>query len=234
MTLTFLLLAFNAGIISFLAPCVLPLLPGFLAYLAGTTTNGSDTNKSSVMLHAFLYALGFTSVFAILGVALTTVLEAVAYDVQIWLARIGGLVVIFFGLYLTGILHLPWLERTYRLTHIATHSRYLTSFLFGAAFAAGWTPCAGLALGAILGLATTQPGSAFGLLLAYALGFTLPFLLLSLGLSQAQKILARYAPYVRWLNLLFGIILVIFGFLLFTQMINRFADFRFVVELLGS
>ena len=110
--------------------------------------------------------LGFSLVFAALGVLLNTVLEAVAYDVQIWLSRIGGTLVIIFGLYLAGLVKISFLERPHTFAvHTGNRSRYTTSFLFGLAFAAGWTPCVGAALGAILGLAASAPGSAFLLLL---------------------------------------------------------------------
>src|SRR3989344_6839853 len=151
--------AFIAGLVSFLSPCVLPIIPGFLAYLAGSGTQG-QINRKEVFLNSFFFVLGFSVVFAALGVLLNTLLERFAYDVQEWLARIGGLIIIFFGLYLTKLIKIPWLDRDHKMAvKIKLKSRYLTSFLFGFAFAAGWTPCVGAALGAILALAATNPGT---------------------------------------------------------------------------
>ena len=104
-------IAFVAGIVSFLAPCVLPIIPGFLSYLAGTSLQEAASRRKEVFLNALFFVLGFSLVFAALGVLLNTVLEAVAYDVQVWLSRVGGALVILFGLYLTGLLKISFLER---------------------------------------------------------------------------------------------------------------------------
>src|SRR3989338_4274157 len=168
--------AFFAGLVSFLAPCVLPIIPGFLAYLAGSSLADARTHRRDIFLNSLFFVIGFSLVFAVLGVLLNTLLESFAYDVQIWLSRVGGAIIIFFGLYLTGLLKIPFLEKTHTFkVQKRFKSKYATSFLFGLAFAAGWTPCVGAALGAILGLAASQPGAAFGLLMAYALGLGLPF-----------------------------------------------------------
>lgn len=226
-------LAFTAGLVSFLAPCVLPLIPGYLAYLSGTTLDQSDQRRWEIFLNAVFFVLGFSLVFATLGVLLNTVLEAVAYDVQVWLGRIGGILVIFFGLYLTGLIKLPFLQSEYkiRITHQFS-SRYLTSLIFGAAFAAGWTPCVGAVLGGILGLATTQPGSAFSLLLAYSLGFGIPFLIIGLFAGQASRFISKIGPGLRYVNIVFGIILIILGILIFTQNLAKIANFEFLYMLL--
>jgi len=158
MTETTIAVAFIAGIVSFLSPCVLPIIPGFLAYLSGSSV-GHTPSRREIFTNSVFFVLGFSVIFAALGVLLNTLLEAFAYDVQTWLSRIGGVVIIFFGLYLMRIIHIPFLEREHKLTvRRKFSSKYLTSFLFGSAFAAGWTPCVGAALGAILGLAATQPG----------------------------------------------------------------------------
>lgn len=162
MTESLLVGAFLGGLVSFLAPCVLPIIPGFLAYLAGSSTADIGSKRKEIFINSVFFVLGFGVVFASLGVLLNTILESVAYDVQIWLSRIGGVMIIFFGLYLVGLIRIPFLEKDYKLeVKIKFKSRYATSFLFGLAFAAGWTPCVGPALGVILGLAATQPGSAF-------------------------------------------------------------------------
>src|SRR3989338_8061889 len=165
MTESLIIGAFLGGLISFLAPCVLPIIPGFLAYLAGSSTAEAGSKRKEIFINGVFFVLGFGIVFALLGVLLNTLLENIAYDVQTWLSRIGGVMIIFFGLYLVRLIRIPFLEREYKFgVKIKLKSRYITSFLFGLAFAAGWTPCVGPALGVILGLAATAPGSAFVLL----------------------------------------------------------------------
>ncbi|MBI4122730.1 MAG: cytochrome C biogenesis protein [Parcubacteria group bacterium] len=227
-------IAFAAGLVSFLSPCVLPIIPGFLAYLAGVSTAESAARRWTVFGHSALFVLGFSVVFAILGVLLNTVLERVAYDAQIWLGRVGGAIIIFFGLYLMGLLRLPFLERAHKMnvSSAASRSRGVTSFLFGAAFAAGWTPCVGAALGAILGLAASQPGSAFSLLMLYALGFGLPFLVVGLFAGRAQAWLSRFSRASRIINAIFGLVLVALGVLIFTQQLARIANFELLNQVL--
>jgi cytochrome c-type biogenesis protein len=225
--------AFAAGVISFLSPCVLPIIPGFLAYLSGATINnrGADgkpipAKRSELFLNSLFFVIGFSIIFAILGVLLNSVLHNVAYGVQMWLAWIGGAIVIFFGIYLMGFFHIPWLEREHKFGHAKKfNSRYLTSLIFGMAFAAGWTPCVGAALAAILGLAVSSPGTAFYLLLAYSLGLGIPFLIVGLFASAAANLINRYAGIVRYINIAFGVLLVILGVLVFTQNVSLLGNF---------
>jgi len=177
--------------------------------------------------------LGFSLVFAALGVLLNTILSFVAYDIQVWLGRFGGVIIIFFGLYLTKLVKIPWLDRDHKIA-IKTRggSRYVTSLLFGLAFAAGWTPCVGAALGAILALAATQPGSAFWLLLSYALGLGLPFLVLGLFTAQASAFISKFGKVLTYVNVIFGVILIILGVLVFTGSLNLIANFDFINRLI--
>lgn len=226
------IVAFAAGVVSFMSPCMLPLVPGFLAYLAGTSLGESDGSgrRRRIFLNSLFFVLGFSVVFSALGILLNTVLEAAAYDVQAWLARIGGAVVIFFGFYLTGLIRLPVLEREHKFRIAAAGPSYLTSFMFGSALAAGWTPCVGVALGSILGLAATKPAMAFYLLLAYSLGLGIPFLLAGLFTSRASSTIAdfrsRHAKLLEYLNIAFGIILIALGVLAFTRSLNILANFE--------
>ncbi len=226
--------AFVAGMVSFLAPCILPIIPGFLSYLAGTSLTESTKKRKEIFLNSVFFVLGFSSVFALLGVLLNTLLEAVAYDVQIWLSRIGGVLIIFFGFFLTGLLRIPFLEREHKITLKPLRSRYMTSFVFGAAFAAGWTPCVGAALGAILALAATDPSKAFVLLLAYALGLGFPFLLVGLFAAQAHAFISKYLFAVRFINIVFGIVLIILGMLVFSQQLSRIASFELLNRFLPA
>lgn len=228
-----LFVAFIAGIVSFLSPCVLPLIPGYLAYLAGTSVGAEEKKRKEIFLNSVFFVLGFGLVFAALGVLLNTLLSAIAYDVQIWLSRIGGALIILFGLYLVGLIKIPFLDREHKLNvRSKFKSRYLTSLVFGAAFAAGWTPCVGAVLGAILGLATTQPGIAFSLLLSYSVGFGLPFLLVGLFTTAAANLINRYGKWAVWVNRIFGVMLVILGILIFTQTLNRLASFELLNRIL--
>lgn len=226
--------AFFAGVVSFLSPCVLPLIPGFLAYLSGTSLNAdSNTNRLGIFMNSVFFVLGFSIIFALIGVLLNSILENVAYSAQTWLARIGGSIVILFGLYLMGLIKLAFLERDHKFRVTKKfNSQYATSFVFGSAFAAGWTPCVGAALGAILGLAASQPGSAFPLLVAYSIGLGVPFLLVGLFASQASGLIQKYAKSFTYINIIFGVILVVLGVLVFTESLNRIANFELLNQFL--
>lgn len=227
--------AFFAGLVSFLSPCVLPIIPGFLSYLAGSSVGGGSPSKKDIFLSSLFFVLGFSVVFAILGVLLNTVLQSVAFGLQIWLSRIGGAIVILFGLYLTGLIRISFLERPHSFSvNTSNHSRYVTAFLFGLAFAAGWTPCVGAALGAILGLAASSPSLAFLLLLVYALGLGLPFLIIGFFASQAASLIERYANALKYVNVAFGALLIILGILIFTGNLSRLADFELLNRFLLS
>jgi len=230
---TTLFIAFLAGIISFLSPCVLPIIPGFLAYLAGTSLSEAQTKRLPIFLNSVFFVLGFSTVFALLGVLLNTLLEGVAYDAQIWLSRVGGVIIIFFGLYLVGLVKPKFLQREHKLQ--VTHqfgSRYVTSFVFGAAFAVGWTPCVGAVLGGILVLAATQPGSAFTLLLTYALGLGIPFLIVGAFAAQASAWIHRFGRFLKPINVAFGVVLILVGILIFTNNLARLANFELLNKLL--
>ncbi len=224
--------ALLAGIVSFLSPCVLPIVPGFLAYLAGSTTHAAPSRRQTFLASLFFVA-GFSVVFAIIGVLLNTLLSQVAYDAQLWLSRIGGLVIIFFGLYLTGILRVRFLDRPHTISvKTLFGSRELTAFAFGAAFAAGWTPCVGAALGAILGLAASEPAAAFALLMAYAFGLGAPFLIMGLFAGEAGAWLSRWGAAARYMTVAFGMLLVGVGILIFTQQLATFGNFDVLTKML--
>lgn len=229
-----LVVAFLAGIVSFASPCLLPLVPGYLAWLGGTNLAQAKTARLNIFINSLLFVLGFSAVFSSLGVLLNTLLEAVAYDAQIWLSRIGGSLVVFFGLYLVGLVRLPFLAAEYKINAGVGLPRFASSFVFGAAFAAGWTPCVGVVLGSILGLAATTPGTAFGLLLSYSLGLGLPFLVVGLFTAQAAGFFGKLGPWLPRIRVAFGILLVILGILSFTQNLAKLANFGFLLQLLGK
>ncbi|HSX24533.1 MAG TPA: cytochrome c biogenesis protein CcdA [Candidatus Andersenbacteria bacterium] len=223
-------IAFIGGLVSFFAPCVLPIIPGFLAYIAGAGTK--TPSRKEMLINSIFFVLGFSILFALLGVLLNTVLAFIAPNIQVWLSRIGGLFIIFFGLYLTKLIRVPFLERDHKFAVHSFSSRYITSFLFGAAFAAGWTPCVGAALGAILTLAVTQPGQSFALLLAYSLGLGIPFIVVGLFAAQAQVFVNKYAGKFEILSIIFGILLIILGILVFTQSLSLIANWSLLNSVL--
>jgi cytochrome c-type biogenesis protein len=228
-------IAFFAGIVSFLSPCILPIIPGFLAYLGGASSENATGSKErwAIFLNSLFFVIGFSVVFAILGILLNGILAHAAYAVQTWLSWIGGAVIIFFGLYLMGFFKIGFLEYDHKLNpKIHLRSRYLTSLLFGFAFAAGWTPCVGPVLGGILGLAASAPGEAFPLLLSYAFGLGVPFLIVGAFVSQAARWINRYATTLHYVTIAFGAVLVILGILVFTQDLSLVANFGFVNSIL--
>lgn len=186
-----------------------------------------------IFLSSVCFVLGFSLVFSLVGVLLQSVLSSASYEIQRWLGRVGGAVIILFGLHLLGLLDFGFLKQERRL-RITRHfgSRYVTSFVFGAAFAVGWSPCVGAVLGAVLTLAATQPGIAFFLLLAYTLGLGLPFLLVGLFTNEARQLISRYAKWTRYLTYVFAPILILLGVLVFTSQLSRVANLSFVADLL--
>lgn len=226
--------AFIAGFVSFLAPCILPIIPGYLAYIAGSSSIESTTKRQDIFINSVFFVLGFSFIFALLGILLQTILVSVGAEVQTWASRAGGLVIIFFGLYLTGLLRVEWFERphTWTVKRDGGHSRYFTSFLFGVAFAVGWTPCVGAVLGGILALAASAPLQAFALLFSYALGLGVPFLLVGAFTAQATNLIARWGHALAYVNIVFGIILIVLGILVFTQDITLVGNLDFFNNLI--
>jgi cytochrome c-type biogenesis protein len=189
----------------------------------------------SVFISSIFFVLGFSVVFSIVGVLLQTVLSHASYAVQEWLGRIGGVIIILFGLFVLGLITPEFLKRDHKfLVKRKFKSYYLTSFVFGAAFAVGWTPCVSAALGAILALATTSAGSAFLLLFAYTLGIGIPFLLVGLFADKAQELINRTGKWLKYVEYVFGALLVILGVLIFVGELSRIANFQFLTNILTS
>ena len=219
-----LVVAFVAGLVSFVSPCILPIIPGFLAYLSGTSV-GEKPNKIKMLLNSVSFVLGFSVIFALLGVLLNTVLERVSYSVQNWLSMIGGAVIIVFAFYILGLIRIPFFEREHKLAVKKKFSiTYITSFVFGAAFAVGWTPCVSAILGSILALAVSKPALSFLLLLSYALGLGIPFLIVGLFSSQATALINKSTTVLKYFNIVVGILLLLLGILVFTNKLNLVAN----------
>lgn len=186
----------------------------------------------SIFLSSVFFVLGFSIVFSSAGILLQTVLSSVSYTIQTWLGRAGGTLIILFGLYLLGLIKIGFLEKDHRIKVKRFRYSYVTSFLFGAAFAVGWTPCVGAVLGAVLTLAATSPGTALPMLIAYSLGLGVPFLLVGLFANKAGDFITRCGPWVKYLNYAFGVILVLLGVLVFTSQLALVANLSFASELL--
>jgi cytochrome c-type biogenesis protein len=225
--------AIFAGVVSFLSPCILPIIPGFLAYVAGTGNEGGEApSKKQIFISSVFFVLGFSVVFALLGVILANVIGSAAYDIQRGLSYVGGAVIVFFGMFLLGFIKPKFLQQNHTIAvKKKFKSKHVTSFVFGSAFAVGWTPCVGAALGAILTLAATNPASAFTLLMSYALGLGIPFLILGAMTSQATAWIAKSQKLFKVLNVVFGVLLIALGVLVFTQSLNLIASFPFLNKL---
>ncbi len=210
--------AFIAGIISFFSPCCLPLIPGFLAYISGTTITNAKHARLKIFLNSVAFVLGLSLVFATFGVLLNTILANISYIAQNWLSRISGTIIIIFALHLLGLLKIHWLEQEHKFTVKKRFSKtYITSFIFGAAFGLGWVPCVSAILGSILALSITIPGKSFILLLAYAFGLSVSFLVVGLFAGEATKLIRRYSFVLRYFNIIVGVLLLILGVLVFTN-----------------
>lgn len=232
-----LFIAFAAGLASFLSPCVLPLVPAFIAYLSGTTAaeikRDSTRAKTAIFVNTVLFVLGFTVVFALFGALINSVLLNISYTLKDVLGKIGGIIIILFGLVLLGIIKPQFLQQEHKLRLKGLKPSYAASFLFGAAFAVGWTPCVGAILGAVLTLALTKPAIAFGMLFAYALGLGVPFLAVGLFTSQATALIKKYQNVMKYVSIAAGVILVILGILVFTNNLAKVANLTFADQFLG-
>ncbi len=208
-------IAFIAGIISFFAPCILPLIPAFLGFLAGQKVE--KTSRWKLFGHSFLFVLGFGSVFSLVGVLLNSILSNVAYTAQIWLSRAAGIIIILFGFYLLGFIKPEFLQKEHKFRVPKIGNRAVSSFLFGAAFAVGWTPCVGAILGSILALAAAMPSDAFILLLAYSLGLGIPFLIVGLFAHNFVSWIQKHTTFLKYFNVVVGLIVILLGVLVFTN-----------------
>lgn len=216
--------AFVAGVLSFFSPCILPLVPGFLAYLAGLDLAGLRENKrfnTRIFLNTLCYVAGFTLVFTLAGVLLASFLGSASIEARSWMSRVGGLIVIFFGLSLLGVVRIPFLDQEHKL-HVKRKASYVTSFLLGVAFAVGWTPCFGAVLGSIFTLAASSPSGAFGLLFAYSLGLAVPFLLAGTFYSAFSRFITFSRRYSRYVSIVLGVLLIVVGLLVFFNQFSMF------------
>jgi len=226
-----LLSAFGAGILSFLSPCVFPVVPGYLSYLAGTGLEVAQSQPSArwrVSLHALCFVLGFALLFTLLGAA-AALAGLALHTYQQVLARIAGLLLILFGIALTGLVPIPWLSRDHRVQVKPGRAAWWRSGLIGMAFGAGWSACTGPILGSILVLAAARAQLLQGVsfLMAYALGLGVPFLLIGILVDRASTLMRRIRRYTRPISLIGGTILIVMGMLILTGRLDQLANVLF-------
>lgn len=228
-------LAFLAGLASFLSPCVFSLVPAYVSYLGGrsaASAQGGVSNKWVTFSHGLAFVLGFSMVFILLGVA-ASALGGLLYNLQNWIARIGGIVVIIFGLHMTGIIKIPFLQYDLRPQSAPDRKRgYASSALMGVFFSAGWSPCVGPVLGAILTLSLSGGSVLLGaqLLTAYSAGLAIPFLIAALGIGWVTTTLRRYGKIMRFVEVGMGIVLIIVGVMLTLGIFETMARFGYFVD----
>ena len=216
--------AFIAGLLSFLSPCVLPLVPSYVGFITGMTLPEVTGRRRAVLTHAVLFVAGFSLVFVLLGASATALGRALNHY-QVWLQRVGGVLIILFGLLCLGVVKVGLLTQERRVHLERKPIGYLGSALVGMAFAAGWTPCIGPVLGGILGLAATSNDVARGmqLLAVYSAGLALPFLITAVALESFLDWFQRFRRFLPWVMRVSGVMLIVVGVLMVTGEFTRLA-----------
>jgi len=231
-------IAFFAGLASFLSPCVFALVPAYIGYLSGRSVaaasadGGAKSTSWTTFTHGFAFVLGFSSIFILLG-AVAGALGDVLYKITDILVQVGGVVVIIFGLHMTKIIRIPFLDYDLRPQSQPDRNRgYISSFLMGVFFSSGWSACVGPVLGAILTLSFNQGGSGQGALLltAYSAGLGIPFLLAATQIGWVTMIIRKYGKVMHYAEIIMGVILIAIGVLLFTGNFQTLAQFGSFIE----
>ena len=249
-----------AGLGSFVAPCILPVVPAFLAYISGSTLsemslagnggggrgNGKSSgggagagvqgtvtiNRTRIVLNSVFFVLGFSVVFSALGVVISGALAGSAWGLVQGLNQVGGAVIVGFGAFLILSTRIGRLNVERRFLPRGAKAGYPMSFVFGLAFAAGWTPCVGPVLGTILTLAATTPSAAFHLLLAYSLGLGVPFVLMGAFYSRATGVIRAMGRHLKYYNVALGGFIIVLGALVYANQLAYIANFPLFNELL--
>ncbi|MDQ3810911.1 MAG: cytochrome c biogenesis protein CcdA [Chloroflexota bacterium] len=216
--------ALGAGMVSFASPCVLPLVPAYLGFITGRSAEELQTARGRTRAHiasqGLAFVLGLAGIFALLGASATVLGQTLLHNLP-WLWKLGGVLVIVFGLQMLGVLRLPGLARTVRVAEVSPNVRRsrLGAFAMGLAFGAGWTPCVGPFLASLLALASSQEtvGAGTLLLLLYAVGLGLPFLLAGLAIERAMGLMRALRPHMPTIERVSAVMLIGMGILLFTE-----------------
>lgn len=231
-----------AGLGSFVAPCILPMIPAFLAYISGTTLsdlnqkNGTKTvsiNRTNVILNSIFFVLGFSVVFSALGVVINSTLGGLSSELISGFNQVGGVIIIGFGIFLLLSTKFRRLNIEKKFFPKREKASYPLSFVFGLAFAAGWTPCVGPILGTILTLAAATPTVSFYLLLSYSLGLGIPFILMGVFFSRATRVIQSMSRHLKYYSLVIGALIIFLGVLVFTNQLAYIASFPLLNELVS-
>ncbi|HIJ81782.1 MAG TPA: cytochrome c biogenesis protein CcdA [Desulfuromonadales bacterium] len=220
--------AFIAGLLSFLSPCVLPLIPSYITYITGLTFADLQTDsppqalRMKSMWHSLAFICGFTVVFVFLGASATFIGSFLQHNASL-IRKLGGVLLVILGIHVTGLLPLKFLLGEKRISVKHKPSGYVGSFLVGIVFAAGWTPCIGPILAAILAVAATEEKVYQGvvLLLLYSLGLGVPFFLSAIAMNRFLVAFNRFKKYIRLFEIITGIFLIIIGVLIYTNWLTR-------------
>ena len=216
-------IAFLAGILSFLSPCVLPIVPGFISYIVGKSfadlQNSSSVKSLKLLPYVLLFTLGFSSVFIIMGASIDF-LSDIFFDFKRQLNFISGILIITLGLYFIGIIKIPFLDFERKLKLQGFQNNHFFPFLIGVAFAFGWSPCIGPILGSVLAVAIKDSVNGVILLSFYSMGLAVPFIIVGLMMSKLLIMTSFLNKYIRYFQFITGIILLITGVLIFNGSIQ--------------
>lgn len=228
--------AFIAGVLTFLAPCTLPLVPGYLGFISGASLEDlKDPEKAKgarwkIFLNGVFFVVGFSLVFIVLG-TLAGFAGRALVPYRIWLTRIGGIFVILFGLLMLNVLKLPFFQsgRQFRVFSVFKRGNPSNSLILGSAFGFGWTPCVGPILGSILLLASTSATALQGaiMLSIFSLGLAVPFLLIAIGIGSASRRIEKFSKYLNVVSIIGGVFLILLGILLLTNNIGLLISYGF-------
>jgi len=219
-----------AGFLSFLSPCVLPIVPGYLCFIAGTSLDkaldNQEVQRSNILKYAISFVFGFSTVFVLMG-ASATYLSGLLYEYFDYLRIIGGIIIIVFGIHFTQLIQLPFLNSDTRIQINNYKPGLIGSFIVGLSFAFGWTPCIGPILGSVLSVAATSENIAKGtfLLVLYSAGLGVPFIIAAYGIGAFLKFLSKIRKYIRTIEIFTGLLLILFGILILTNRIQELAFF---------
>jgi cytochrome c-type biogenesis protein len=231
--------AFIAGLLSFLSPCVFPLIPSYITYITGLSFTDLQAEHSThkvrrlIIVHSFLFIAGFTCVFVLLGASATFIGGFLRQHMK-FLRRIGGVLIILFGVHMTGLFPIRFLLDEKRVSIHGKPAGYVGSFLVGVAFSAGWTPCIGPILASILAVAAIEETVYHGimLLLAYSMGFAIPFFLAALAMHQFLVVFNRFKKFIRLFEIFTGVFLIIVGILVYGNYLSRLS--RYIPSIFGG
>lgn len=216
------LLAFSAGLLSFLSPCVLPLVPAYITYITGSTAAELRTGKARLhtIYKSLGFVLGFSLVFITMGASITSIGKLLIRNMDVF-RKIGGALIMLFGIHTTGIFKLKTLYYEKRLVPFEKLHKNISSVLIGMAFAAGWTPCVGPILASILIYAGSMETITMGILLltAYSLGLAVPFVLTAYAIGSFSEYFKKISGHLNTISIVSGILLIIMGILIFTNKI---------------